>query len=146
MASNNYSNGILNILNQNLDYVNDTIKVLVVSDSYTFDKTDEFVSDISNEVSGTGYSRKTLSNKGITLVSGSPDEFHFTADSISFTNVDVSPDNMAAVVVYKEVTNDSDSLVIAYVDIADISTNGTTINIQFASSGNVVFKAINTIT
>ena len=62
--------GLEGIVDQSIDWVTDTIKVLVVSPDFTFNDTHEFVADIvANEVtnveSTTGYERKTLGTKSI---------------------------------------------------------------------------------
>jgi hypothetical protein len=143
MASNNYSSGLLKIQQQDIDFVNDDIRAIVVSSGFTFNKGHQFVSEISGEVSGTGYSRLVLAGKSISLVVGTPDEIQFRADDLEYTAINVSPDDLESVVIYKHVTNDADSLLIANVDFPNISTNGNNITIEFG--GGVVFKAINPI-
>lgn len=143
MASNNYSNGLLEIQKQNIDFVNGTIKALIVSGGFTFNKGNQFVSQISGEVSGTGYERKTLSGKSIDLLTGTPDKIQFKASDLEYTNIDVSPDDLESVVVYLEVTNDADSILICNTNIPNISTNGTTITVRFPDG--VVFEAENPI-
>lgn len=72
MASNLFNSGLLKINNQSIDFVGDDIQVLLVASGYTFDKDHEFVDDITNEVtnaSGSGYERKSLSGKSISLTS-----------------------------------------------------------------------------
>lgn len=143
MGSNNYTQGLLKICTNDLDYATDTIKAIAVSPSYTFNKAHEFVSDITNELSGTGYSRKTLSAKSIVSTTGTPDQIEFRDTSgVSYTNINAG--TISALIIYKEVTTDADSPVIAYVDIADIATNGSSITITFTD--NIVFKATNAIT
>lgn len=143
MSSNNYTNGLLRIQQQSIDFVNDDIRALVVSSGFSFNKGHQFVSQISGEVSGTGYERKSLTGKSIISVTGTPDEIQFKADDLEYTAINVSPDDLESVVVYKHVTNDSDSILIANVDFPNISTNGNNITIEF--SGGVVFKAENPI-
>lgn len=143
MASNNYSLGILEIQRQNINFVTDDIRALVVTDTFTFNKAHQFVSQITGEVSGTGYSRPVLATKSIDLNVGTPDAVEFKADDLAFTAIDVSPDDLVSVVIFKQVTNDADSQLLAVVDFPNISTNGNNITIEFA--GGVVFKANNPI-
>lgn len=143
MASNNYTAGLLEIQKQNIDYVNDTIQALLVTNTFTFDKSHQFVSQITGEVSGTGYSRATLGTKSIDSTTGTPDTINFKAANLTWAGIDVSPDDLYSLVVFKFVTNDADSLLIANVDFPNISTNGNNITVEFPSS--VVFKATNPI-
>lgn len=145
MASNLYTPSLLKIATNDLDFETDTIKALAVTSGYTFSKSHEFVSQITNEVSGTGYSRQTLSTKSIVSTTGTPDQIEFKdTGGVTFTNIDVSGSgDIAALIIYKEVTTDSDSPVICYVDIPDIATNGSTITIDFTN--DIVFEIENTI-
>ena len=143
MPSNNYSNGLLEIQRQTINFVTDDIQALVVGSGFSFNKGHTFVSEISGEVSGTGYERKSLTNKSISLSTGSPDKIQFNADELIYTDVDVSPDDFTSVVIFKQVTGDADSRLLCVVDIPNISTNGTTITVRF--DGNVVMEAENPI-
>jgi len=126
-----YNNGLLKLLDGTIDFENDTIKLLLVDTNHSFDKTHEFVDDISgNEASGA--SRKTLSNASISLDSGN-DRVEFDADDISYTALDAG--TIASAIIYKEVTDDTDSLLIADIDFSDLVTNGSDVDLQVNSEG-----------
>lgn len=128
-----YNPGLLKLLDGTIDFEGDTIKLLLVDESHTFDKTDEFVSDIvANEASGTGYSRKTLANTSIALDAGN-DRVEFDADDISYTGLDAG--TIASAIIYKEVTNDADSILIADVDFTNLVTNGSDVDLQVNAEG-----------
>lgn len=128
-----YNPGLLKLLDGTIDFENDTIKLLLVDETHTFDKTDEFVSDIvANEASGTGYSRKTLANTSIALDAGN-DRVEFDADDISYTALDAG--TIASAIIYKEVTNDADSPLIADVDFTNLVTNGSDVDLQVNAEG-----------
>lgn len=55
MANMNYRKSMVKIANGEIDFTNDTFKVMLVTSSYTPSQTHEFRSDVTNEVSGTGY-------------------------------------------------------------------------------------------
>lgn len=56
MASVIYHNGLLKLLNGNIDADTDTFKVMALGASYSENKdTHDFRDDLTNEVSGTGY-------------------------------------------------------------------------------------------
>lgn len=204
-----YNKGLLAILDGTIDPIADTIKILIVSPTYTFDREEQFVADTDNEVtnsSGTGYSRKTLSGKTWNLtpvlsvtditrstttatattsvahgysvddevvikgadqteyngrhtitavpttttfeytVSGSPvspatgtitvgrDFVYFDFDNVSYTAIDTN-EELSKGIIYKEITDDTDSPLIACFEFPDISTNGSDIELQVDTDG-----------
>lgn len=144
MASNLYNPGLLKLLDGTIDFENDTIKVLLVDGSHTYTKSNEFVSDIvANEVSnvsGSGYERKTLGSKTITL-DASNDRVEYDCANPTYTAIDAG--TIASAIVYKEVTNDSDSPIIADIDFADLVTNGSDVELQVNVDG--LFTVTNNI-
>ena len=128
-----YNPGLLKLLDGTIDFENDTIKLLLVDTNHTFTKSHEFVSDIvANEASGTGYSRKTLANTSIALDAGN-DRVEFDADDISYTALDAG--TIASAIIFKEVTNDADSPLIADIDFTDLVTNGSDVDLQVNAEG-----------
>jgi len=131
-----YNPGLLKLLDGTIDFENDTIKLLLVDTNHSFTKSDEFVSDIvANEAtnsSGSGYERKTLANASIALDTGN-DRVEFDADDISYTAIDAG--TIASAIIYKEVTNDADSPLIADVDFTDLVTNGSDVDLQVNAEG-----------
>lgn len=91
------------------DLPNDTLRVLLLDDSqsYSFDPdAHEFVSDVLNagtEMSGTTYSRQTLSGVSVSEDTGD-DEGVFDADDTTFSGLDEG--TIQAIVVYKQVGGD----------------------------------------
>lgn len=142
MASNLYNPGLEKLLDGTIAFETDTINVLLVDTSHTFTKTHEFVSDIvANEASGTGYARKTLANAAIALDAAN-DRVEFDADNPSYTALDAG--TIAAAIIFKQVTNDADSPLIAQIDFADLVTNGSDVELQINSEG--LFYVTNNIT
>jgi len=131
-----YNPGLLKLLDGTIDFENDTIKLLLVDTNHSFTKSDEFVSDIvANEATnstGSGYERKTLANASIALDTGN-DRVEFDADDISYTAIDAG--TIASAIIYKEVTNDADSPLIADVDFTDLVTNGSDVDLQVNAEG-----------
>lgn len=148
MASNLFNKGLEKVLDRTIDFINDDIQVLLVDSGYSFDKTDEFVTDITpgtNEVtnsSGTGYSRKSLSGKAITLDSGN-DRVYFDASNPSYTSINTN-ETLAAAIIFKQATDDTDSPLIAMIDFPDLATNGSDVELQINADG--LFEVNNTIT
>ena len=140
MASNLYNPGLEKLLDGTITYTTDTIKVLLVDTNHTFTKTHEFVSDVvANEASGTGYSRKTLANKTQTL---DGDQVEYDADNPTYTALDAG--TIASAIVFKEVTNDADSPIIANIDFPDLVTNGSDVELKINVDG--IFAVLNNLT
>lgn len=135
------------LLNNGIDLLSDTIKVMLVGTSYTPDKDHNFVNSItaatSKEISGTGYTagfggagRKTLSSKTVTQ-DDTNDVGYFDAADVSWTAIDAGTVGFACII--KEVTADTDSPLLCVVDVSpDVATNGGDYTIQWAADG--IFK------
>lgn len=118
----------------NIDVTTDTIQCLLVTESYTYDNTDEDVADLSGEVTGGSYARQTLSNVTITK-SGAT--VTLDADDCTFSAV---PDQAASVqgnaaIVFVDGASDADSTLIAFLDHTNLTFNGSDIQVQFNASG-----------
>ena len=111
-----YNSGKVRIGNQNIDYLNDTIKVALVGVGYIPDQDgDEFFNDIADEIVGGGYTAggETLANKAITQndVDNTAD---FEADDIVAWGADTFTGAVAAIV-YKDTGVAATSPLIAYI-------------------------------
>lgn len=108
-----YNRGKFIILDASLDWVNDTIRALLVDSSYVYDPDDNFVADISGELTDGSYARQTLGNKGVTE-DDTNDEAVLTADPVDFGAL--TNETPEGIVLFKFVTNDSDSPLISFSD------------------------------
>jgi len=131
-----------------IDLLTDVIKVMLVTSTYVANPDHDFVdmggaSDpIDAELTGTGYQagfagtgRKTLSNKAIAEDdANNRAEFDNTVD---LTWSAINAGAAAAFIVYKHLTSDAASVLIAYVDTGGfpITTNGGDLTIQFNAEG-----------
>lgn len=114
------------IMDGSIDLDTDTIKVALVTSSYTPDQdVHDFFDDITNEVSGTGYTAggATLANKVVSQ-DNTDNEGVFDADDASWTTSTITA---RGAVLYKSTGTASTSALICYIDFgADkISTAGT---------------------
>jgi hypothetical protein len=120
-----YSTGLLALADGTVSWANSSIKALIVDSGYTFDKSDEFVSDVSaDEVTnavGTGYERKMLTNKSVSLAA---DVVTLDADDLLYSDIETN-ETWDAVIIYAEGTSDADSKLIAYLDTDALVTNGS---------------------
>jgi len=123
MANLVYSSFKRDIMNGSIDLDSDTIRVLLVTSSYTPSASHSKRSDITNEVVGTGYTAGglTLTSPSVT-VSGS--NGRFTASNILWPESTITA---RGAVIYKSRGGAaSDDELIGYVDFVTdrISTNG----------------------
>lgn len=109
-------------------------KMLMVTDSYTpnFD-THDFRNDITNEVSGTGYSAggSALTSTEITLSSGT---LTFDAADLSWASSTIS-NAMASVLYFNVGADTTDQLVLLQDFVTAASTTNGTFTIQHSASG-----------
>lgn len=120
----------------NVDWENDTIKVMLLTNAYTPDAdNDDFVNDVSaNEVSGTGYTAggKTLSNKTVTQ-DNTNDRGVMNADDVSWANSTITA---RYAVVYKDTGTDTTSPLLGVFDFgSDKTTNNTEFKITWGADG-----------
>lgn len=140
MASKWYGKGLLKVADRTIDFVNDTIKVMLVNASYTFNPDHDFADDVSaNELSGTGYAggfngagRKTLASKTITEDTAN-DRIEFDCADLTWTAINAG--TIGGVVVLKEITNDAASPLIAFLDPSDLVTNGGDVTLVINAEG-----------
>jgi hypothetical protein len=125
-----------------VDVLADTLKMMLLTSSYTPDKDHQFISDLTNELSGTGYAagfggsgRKTMTTKAI-VKDTTNDIVKLTADNPTWTAINAGTARYLAVV--KEVTSDADSPVLAILDInasAGVTTDGNDLPLAFGTNG-----------
>ena len=140
MADAIYNKFRAELLNGNIDLVNDTIKVMLLKNSYTPDvDAHDFIDDVSgDEVSGTGYTAggATLANPAVTEDDAN-DKGKFDADDVSWPNSTITAHYA---VVYKDTGTPSSSPVLGVFDFgADKTTNNTEFKITWGANG--IFRA-----
>lgn len=147
MASLVYNRAKKEILDGTIDLLSNTIKLMLVTSSYVADDAHDFVEEAADdanehELTGTGYDpgfagsgRKTLAAKVISEDdANNRGEFDDTAD-VTWTGIDAG--TAAGVIVYKHLTSDLLSVLIAYIDTGGfpIVTNGGDLTIQWNAEG-----------
>lgn len=140
MASGIFDIAFEDVLDGSLDWIADDIQVLLIKSAYVFSVTDNFVGNISvNEVAGAGYSRKTLATKTEAFNAGAR-EYRFDAANVIWSNIDNDlTESTKAAVIFKQVTNDADSILIAYIeDPVTLTFNDGQVTLTFGATG--VFK------
>ena len=135
MASFVYNFGKVGLLKGRIDLVNDTIKCMLVTSSYTPDKdADEYRSDVTSEASGTGYSAGGKALMDNTVAQENPTDMAiFDAADTSWT---VTTLTARAAVLYKETGAAATDILIAYLDFgSDYSTVGEDFTIEWDAAG-----------
>jgi hypothetical protein len=97
------------LLGGNIDLANDTIKVALVTSSYTFSAAHDFFDDITNELSTTG----GYTAGGATIANPSISSGVFDADDTAWTS---STFTCAGAVVYKSTGTAGTSPLIGFID------------------------------
>lgn len=118
-----------------IDWVNDTIKVALLTSSYTPNQdTHHFFSDLTNEVTGAGYTAGglTLSGKSKSYTGATNVTAFFASDPL-WTTATITARYAA---VYKSTGTGSTSALIGYIDFgADVSSTGDDFTIEFDAAG-----------
>ncbi len=123
------------IMDGSIDLDTDTIKVALVTSTYTPDQdVHDFFDDITNEVSGTGYTAggATLANKAATA-DNTDNEGVFDADDVTWSTSTITA---RGAVIYKSTGTASTSPIIAYIDFgSDKTSSGGNFTIAWNAEG-----------
>jgi hypothetical protein len=114
-----------------------TYRVLLVTSAYTFDRDHDFVADLTSELSGGGYARQDLTGRA-TALNDTADQVEYSADNVSFTLTAQAP---AAAIVYRFVSSDADSPLVAYCTFTAPGTVTGTFTVRWSggASGGILF-------
>jgi len=154
MASGCYTRGILQTLNGGIDLDTTTLKLMLVDAGYAYDPDHAVVDNGANngtdpsfnEVVATGYTggfngagRKTVT---VTVVEDTANNRVVVrlADTTWTALGGATNDTVAAAILIREVTDDTQSILIAYLDFTDFTTNGSDVTLDFdGTAGNIRF-------
>jgi len=133
------ANVIYNSYKKNIETVGwetaTAIKVMLVTSSYTPDIDNHInKSDVTNEVSGTGYTAggNEITNRAM-VQDNANDLAKATGDNVTFANVTITA---RGGVIYLDTGNDTTSSLIAYVDFGtDQTMSGTDFELQWSTDG-----------
>lgn len=136
MASLIYTTYTAELLNgKNIDLDTDTIKVALVTSSYVPNQsTDDFFNDITNEVTGTGYSAggNTLTSATVTQDNANKRSI-FSGATVTWPASSITA---RGAILYKSTGVSSTSPLIAYIDFgSDLVTVGATFTVAWNSTG-----------
>jgi hypothetical protein len=121
------------------DFLSDTVKVALTTSSYTPNQdTHDFFNDVTNEVSGTGYTAggSTLGSKTLAATNN---VVKFDAADTSWATSTITA---RRAVIYKDTGTSSTSPLLAWVDFgADVSSSAGTFQITWDSAGIMTITA-----
>lgn len=124
-----------NIMNGSIDLDTDTIKVMLVTSTYVPDQDlHDYKDDITNEVTGTGYTAggQALANKTVTQ-DNVDNEGVFDADDVTWANSTITA---RGAVLYKDTGTPSTSPLLCYFDfVSDQSSSSGNFTIQWNTEG-----------
>lgn len=127
-----------------IDLGADDIRVALLMNTTTVDTENDgigFVGDIGTlgETAGTNYSRKALTGEVVTKDDGN-DRAEFDADDVLWTALGNGAAPLQGVLIYKHVTNDADSPVIAWIEFAsEMDPGGSNFTINWDAEGVLQF-------
>ncbi len=124
-----------------IDFLTDTIKCSLHTATYAPNQdTHVYFSDLTNEVTGTGYTAGgvALASKTVTLDAAS-DETRLDAADPAWTSATISGIRYA--VFYKDTTVAATSPLMGYVDLGAQSVSMGTFTVQLASNGALVIDS-----
>lgn len=122
-------------LSGNVDLDTDTIKVALVTSSYTFDQdAHHFFSDITNEITGTGYTAGGETMSGISITADDTNDLgKFDANNTTWSSATFT---FRGAVIYKDTGTASTSPLVAYIDFStDQSASSEDVAIEWDTSG-----------
>lgn len=131
-----YGKAFLSAFNKEIDLNSDTIKVALATSTYTPDQdAHDYFNDITNEVSGTGYTAggATLGSAAVSYTGGT-NTFAFDGADVSWTTSTITA--RYAIVYDSTPGTSATNPLICYVDFgADVSTTAGTFSIVWDSAG-----------
>lgn len=123
------------LANKEIDWDSDTIKVALCTSSYTPDQdVHDYFNDVTNEVTGTGYTAggATLASKTVTYTSGTNTQAFDAADTVWSSSTITA----RYAIIYESTGTASTSALIGYVDFgADVTSTAGDFTITWAAGG-----------
>lgn len=135
-----YASFFLTLENKEIDLDSDTLKVMLCTSSYTPNQTThKYKSDITNEVSGTGY---TATGAALTSVTATNSGLVFTLDAADTSWTTSTITARYAIVYDSTPSTDATRPLIMYVDFgADVVSTAGTFLITWNASGLMTLTA-----
>lgn len=142
MASGTYNDGSLKLQNGTVSWASDTIEVVLVKSTYTFDKDHTAGTPAASEITGvSGYTggfggagRKVLASKTLTNDTTNDRTVYDAADPSAWT-LGAGDTVGGAVIQKKGSADDTTAVPLFFLDFTDVPTNGSTFTLSFDATG-----------
>lgn len=147
MASFAFQFGIKEWLRENasrVDFLGDTIKCMLVKSGYSPNRDNHFIDDggandpVDHEITVGGYVRQTLASKTV-AVNDTSDRVEADAADSTFTSL-AAGETISTAVIFKDTGVATTSTMLCQLDPADLPTNGSSVAVQYASTGILNFN------
>lgn len=144
MASFVYTPAKTGLLNGDLDFASDDIRVILVMTNSTADTDQdvEFVDDIGtlDEFDGANYARKALTGEAVNEDAAN-NRAEFDANDVQWAALGAGTRQALGMILFKFVTNDADSPVIAWIDTGGFPFSGNGGNVDVAWNAEGILQA-----
>lgn len=133
-----YGKAMQTLVNKEWDYDTDTIVCALTTSSYTPNQdTHDYADDITNELSGGGYARVTLTGKTVGYTAGT-NVLKLDCDDVTFSAFTAA--NIRYAIFFADTGADSVSPLMAYVDFgATLTATAQTLVVQISADGLMTF-------
>lgn len=133
MASLIYNKAIDALVRAGINFASDSFKVMLVTSSYTPNKdTHEDRADVTNEVTGTGYTAGGVATTPTITLDTTNDRVDITFSNVSWASATITA---RAAVIYKSTGTAANDTLIAYVDFgSDVSSTNAAFAVTFSSA------------
>lgn len=133
MASLIYNKAIDALVRAGINFSSDTFKVMLVTSAYTPNKdTHEDRADVTNEVTGTGYTAGGVATTPTITLDTTNDRVDITFSNVSWASATITA---RAAVIYKSTGTAANDTLIAYVDFgSDVSSTNAAFAVTFSSA------------
>jgi len=127
-----YTRGAFEIGSGGTVWTTSSMRVALVTSTYTFSKAHNLANQITNEVTGGGYARATIASP-TTSENDASTRVEYDATDTAFTNI--TGTNVNAAIILRTTGSDSTSPLIWYVDFTAQSPAAADLTLQWSSSG-----------
>jgi hypothetical protein len=134
VASLTYDEGAFAQEHQDKSFLADTVEFMLVTSAYTPAAGDTLADAAAFELAVSGYARKTLAAKTLTLDAGTHRTIYDAGNPSQYT-LAAGATVGGAVVFFPGTVDDTDALAFFFVDCPNTATNGGTFDFAFHASG-----------
>lgn len=138
MASHWFNEAARGVFAGEIDLNADDIRIALLSTNTTADTENDAITTVDgittlDEFDGANYVRKALANEAVNK-DDTNDRAEFDADDVTWTSLGAGTRSVAGILVYKHVTNDTDSIPIAWVEVSG-TPDGNDFTVQWNAEG-----------